>query len=51
MEYRELEVLVSMNGYEVEAVIDVPTDITKEGLFRWVLDMVEVDYDDDWAKP
>jgi hypothetical protein len=50
MEYKEIEVIVSINGYEVTAFIDVPPNLTKEGLFRFILDSVELDYDDDWAR-
>lgn len=50
MEYKEIEVIVSLNGYETLAFIDVPPDLTKEGLFRYILDMVELDYDDEWAR-
>lgn len=48
--WRELEVTVSMNGYEVEAVIDAPTGLDKQDLFRYILDLVELDYDDSWVE-
>lgn len=50
MEYKEIEVIVGMGGYEMTAFLDVPTHLSKEGLFRFILDSVELDYDDEWAR-
>lgn len=50
MDYKEIEVTFSINGYEATAFLDVPAHLTKEGLFRFILDSVELDYDDEWAR-
>lgn len=50
MEYKELEVIVSMGGYEMNAFIDVPSNLSQDQLFRYILDQVELDYDDEWVR-
>lgn len=49
MKYREIEVIVSLNGYETTAYIDVPPDLNKSQLFQYILGSVELDYNDEWA--
>ena len=50
MEYKEVEVIVSMGGYEMTAFLDVPTNLSKDALFRFILDSLELDYDDEWVR-
>ena len=47
MEYKEIEVIVSLGGYEMTTLFDVPTDLTKLEMFRFILGSIELDYDDE----
>jgi hypothetical protein len=49
MEYKEIEILVSLNGYETLAFLDVPPNLNKSELFQYILGSVELDYNDEWA--
>ena len=50
MEYKEVEVIVSICGYEMTAFVDVPTNLSKNNLFSYILDQIELDYDDEWVR-
>lgn len=49
-EYKEVEVLVVLGGYEMTAFLDVPTNLSKDDLFRFILDYIELGYDDEWVR-
>jgi len=49
-EYKEIEVIVSLNGYELTSWVDVPTNVSKIDLFSFILGSIELDYDDEWVR-
>lgn len=50
MEYKEVEIIVGLGGFEMTAFLDVPPDLDKDGLFRYILGCIELDYDDEWVR-